>query len=373
MKYGKLLAIGGLATLLPLSAIQAAVWRAVAVKNGETVELWTSDGIRYPVSGSRFTDSLLNQELLVAGRLIPVGPLREGQVRRVVITRAIPWQPPTGGVQFRPEQRNTYAKTARTLPETELKPEALLTLELPELGNSASSGGSAPIKMCVSLPADYKRATPHPVIIHFGGGTGGTGDWQHWRRITGPENFIIVTADYNHDENEKKGLLKIGTCRDFNSKIAFHALQILRNSTMTDPKTVILTGFSSGAYSITDNLKNNPKAWQPFSGFCAIAGGSKAGSARIADRPTLFIIGANDTMRHKWLDEAVDGLKRNRPEKLFVEKVPGVGHDWPEAFTPLIRKWLENFPAYGTSARLDAMTREAPDDSVRTIVESWKQ
>ena len=176
MKYGKLLAIGGLAALLPLSAIRAAVWRAVAVKNGETVELWTSDGIRYPVSGSRFTDSLLNQELLVAGRLIPVGPLREGQVRRVVITRAIPWQPPTGGVQFRPEQRNTYAKTARTLPETELKPEALLTLELPELGNSASSGGSAPIKMCVSLPSDYKRATPHPVIIHFGGGTGGAGD-----------------------------------------------------------------------------------------------------------------------------------------------------------------------------------------------------
>lgn len=72
MKYGKLLAIGGLAALLPLSAIWAAVWRAVAVKNGETVELWTSDGIRYPVSGQPLHRSLLNQELLVAGRLIPV-------------------------------------------------------------------------------------------------------------------------------------------------------------------------------------------------------------------------------------------------------------------------------------------------------------
>ena len=76
MKYGKLLAIGGLAALLPLSAIRAAVWRAVAVKNGETVELDLKNGTLTCVEsgevlqGEVFGDFVLS--ILEAGGIRPL-------------------------------------------------------------------------------------------------------------------------------------------------------------------------------------------------------------------------------------------------------------------------------------------------------------
>lgn len=181
---------------------------------------------------------------------------------------------------------------------------------------------------------------------------------------------IIVGADYNHAENAKRGLLKIGTCRDFDCKIARYVLQILHNSVKVDPWMIILSGYSSGAYSITDNLQGN--AWKPFTGFCAIAGGSRTGSPLLKYRPILFVMGKNDTIRHGWLKEAVDGIKGGRPAALSVVMLENSGHGWDADMDKTIHNWLpESFPRLNRTERFNELIADAPADA-KPVLEKFR-
>jgi len=151
-------------------------------------------------------------------------------------------------------------------------------------------------------------------------------------------NFILIGADYSYKENKEKDLLKIGTCRDFDYKIAAHCLQILKNSTAIDEKTIILSGVSSGGYSITYSL--GCKNTDIFAGFCPIIGGYRLNyKPNIGNRPILFIAGEKDVSRIENANEAIGPLKKNNCNvELFIQK--GVGHSWSSAAYPVQKKWL---------------------------------
>ncbi|TVR78285.1 MAG: hypothetical protein EA405_14585, partial [Rhodospirillales bacterium] len=235
--------------------------RAVAVRDDEgRVELITEDGLRHRALGTAIPASLLGRELWLTARPAappptrrPAGPPPAAGPPGLLVTRVQP-PPQPAPPRFEPLPPRTYAATDRRIPESELRPGAQIEIELPELGRSAASRGEQPIRMLVALPRNYRRETAHPVIVHFHGGLGGPRGALRWRPIVGPDNVILVGADYDHHENERRGLLPLGTCRDQGSRIARHALQILGNSTRIDTGTIILAGYSSGAYSVTDNL-----------------------------------------------------------------------------------------------------------------------
>lgn len=355
---------------------QPQTWRAFIVQQPDGVEIVTSDGHSYPAQAPHFPEEAFGLELEVTGRLGP-NPSRPNDHRETLF---IDWARPTP-----PRTRSSagllsthhYARTSRTLPEDELLPGRRIELDLPELGKSATSRGAEPIKMVVDLPQNYRQETAHPVIIHFGGGRGGTGGTRQWRQLVGPLNFILIAADYDHHENERRGLLEYGTCRDENGRIALHALQIVANSTPIDAETVILAGTSSGAYNITDLFfRSDRKAVEPFSGFCAIAGGAGGpNQTRLGDKPVLLIMGSNDRAdRLEWLNETVEQLRRSRAGNVTVEIVPDVGHRWSPDMTPFIQKWLsDHFPTLGAVERRRHWTENAPSPAIKTIVEEWMQ
>ncbi len=352
-----------------LSAAPASGWQAVVVETGPgSADILLDDGRRLPLANPEAFTGGFGVELRVGGRVAAsAGKPESFKAERAVLQESAPadWK-------FQPGRRNFYSRNNLVIPADALIAGQTIDLEMPELGKSASSGGSAPIMVKISLPANYRRETPHPVIVHFGGGAGGSGEAMRYRGIVGDDNFIIVGADYDYDENVKAGTLKIGTCRDFDSRIALYILQALRNSTMIDADTVILSGYSSGAYSITDNLKKNPKAWQPFSGFCAIAGGSRTGSPQIRERPILFLMGKEDTLRHGWMNEAVEGLKKGRASSVTVRMEEGVGHEWSGVYDPIIREWLaEHFPTVGAAERRRKLLDGLEDPKARAVVQRW--
>lgn len=354
----------------PASAAPAAGWQAVAVASaeGKAAEILLEDGRRFPLENPESLSGNFGVELRVGGRVLSDdGKTARFRLERAAIRESVPVER-----KFQPGRKNFYSRNRLVIPDDALTLGASIDLEMPELGTSASSGGSSPIMVRISLPENYRRETPHPVIFHFGGGSGSASEVMRYREIVGQDNFILIGADYDYEENVKAGTLKIGTCRDFDSRIALYVLQALRNSTMIDEGTVILSGYSSGAYSITDNFRKNPKAWRHFSGFCAIAGGSQTGSPRIEARPVLFLMGREDTLRHGWMNEAVEGLKRGRASAVTVRMLDGVGHEWSSAQTPVIREWLcGNFPSIGAAERRRRLLDDLSDPKAKAVVQRW--
>lgn len=352
-------------------------WRAVAVRAASgNVELITEDGIPYRILGVPIPPALHGREILVEGHIgAPShrrGPAMPAEAAPALTVSGVRPAPEPAAPVFEPLPRRTYAQTDRTLPEAELVPGGQIVLDLPEMGKSAASGGVDPIRMWVSLPRNYRRTTAHPVIVHFAGGRGRHDGANRWRTVVGSDNFILVGADYDHHENERRGMLRIGTCRDHESRIALHVLQILGNSTRIDTATLILSGSSSGAFSITDNLTARSGPWQAFAGFCAIGGGAQTESPRLGDRVVLFLMGEDDeARRHGWLREAVASLSRVR-SNVTVHIVPGVGHSWDRSMDPFIREWLaDGFPALAAVARRRALVESDLPPEAKAVVSEW--
>ena len=344
-------------------------FRAILVKGEQGVDIIRHEGQRYPVrSRHAIPPDALDKEYQVFGRFVSD---RESGAEIFVIERASqPVQDPSP--VFTPLRPRLVAPTERTLPLDQLKPGADIELTLPELGYSTSSRGTQPIQMRFLLPGNYRRETAHPVIVHFAGGRGNAGGVTRWRRVVGPDHFILIGADYDHQENLDRGILQYNTCRDHESRIGRHALQILGNTTAFDTNTVILAGVSSGAYNITDNLRGHPRGWEPFAGFCAIAGGSGTGSPRLGERSVLFLMGAGDESRHGWLMEGVDQLKQARTKNLTVHIVPGVGHAWAPEMDPLIQEWLKtDFPLLARLERWRALLHSDLSNEAKEVVRSW--
>ena len=359
-----------LALALGLTVAEGSPLRAVAVRDAEDrVEVITEDGLRYRALGTPIPASLLGQELWLSAR--PEAPPPAQELPGLVVTGGQP-PPESPPPFFEPLPPKTYADTERVLPEAEQQPGARIEIELPELGRSAASNGENPIRMLVDLPRNYRRETAHPVIVHFGGGRGSTRGVLRWRQVVGADNIILVGADYDHHENERRGLLEIGTCRDEGSRIARHALQILGNSTRIDTNTIILAGVSSGAYSVTDNLTTRRAPWEPFAGFCAINGGAETGVPRLDGRPVLLIMGENDTAaRHGWRRDAEATLTRARAN-LTVRLVPGVGHNWGAALDAPMREWLTGaFPALAAVERRRALLEAPLPPEARAVIAEW--
>ncbi|MDZ4197728.1 MAG: hypothetical protein U1E27_00420 [Kiritimatiellia bacterium] len=357
------------------AAVQASPWRAVAVEGPSGgVDFILEDGTRYPGRGASFPISLAGKEVEVRGRMVE--DIRTKPPRTVLqVERVIP-APPFPSPVFVPAAPGFFAGTDRRLPEDQLRPGGRIELECPELGTSASSDGKEPIRMVIDLPSNYRRETRHPVIVHFGGGKGGARGVLNWRTVVGPKNFILLGADYDFEENTRREMLKIGTCRDFDSKIALTGLQMLGQSTGIDLETILLAGFSSGAFSITDNLTDDPKPWQAFAGFCAIGGGAGTGQPKLGNRSVLFLMGEEDAQRrHGWLQEAVDALGKVRGNRVTVHKFPGVGHKWDAAMTPAILEWLKkDFPAMVILERRREL-RAAPlsPAEAQTVIAAWME
>lgn len=355
-------ALISLPLLLPLAA-DAGDYRGVFTQKNDKVEFISEFGIVYDVE-NKVEDKFLNADVVAAVKNDLNCNYNPDVREKIRVNGVKPYQD-------RPDKKITFAKTNKKLPEDGIKSENTITMELPELGKSAVSGNHDPIKLEVTFPLNYQRDRQYAVIIHFAGAMGGPGEAQRYRPITEGMDVIIAGADYNYSDNEKKDLLKLGTCRDFDNKIALYCLQIIANSVPIDNDCIILSGCSSGAYSITDNFAN-PNSWKVYSGYCAIIGGSKIKPVPIGNRPILFVMGANDTMRHKWLDEAVAGLKAGKATNLTVKMIPGIGHEWNNAGSKVIREWLmEDFPQLQKRPRLQKVISETADENAKKVLTSY--
>jgi len=351
-----------LSLLLPGGAA-AGDFRGVVAQKGDQTEFISEFGAVYEVE-NKVEDKFLNTDVVVTVKNELNRNYTPDVRQKIRVNSVKPYQE-------RPDKKVTFAKTNKKLPESEIQSGKTVTVELPELGKSASSGNQQPIKLEVTFPPDYQKDRAYPVILHFAGGMGGPGEAQRYRQITEGMGVILAGADYNYGDNEKKDLLKLGTCRDFDNKIALNCLQIIANTVPVDTDCIILSGFSSGAYSITDNFAN-ANSWKVYSGYCAISGGSKIKPVPIGNRPILFAMGANDTIRHKWLDEAVAGLKTAKAANLTVKMIPGTGHEWNDATSQTIREWLiEDFPQMQKKSRLQKAVAETADDQAKKVLESY--
>lgn len=347
-------------SLLPLAAGD---FRGVLARNNDKTEFISEFGAVYDVE-NKVEDKFLNSDVVITVKN-DLNCNYNANVREKIRVNNVK------AYQNRPDKKVTFAKNNKKLPEAEIQCDKTVSMELPELGKSASSNNQSPIKLEVTFPPDYQKDRAYPVIIHFGGGMGGPGEAQRYRRIAEGMGVIIAGADYNYSDNEKKDLLKLGTCRDFDNKIALYCLQIIANSVPIDSDCIILSGCSSGAYSITDNFAN-ANSWKVYSGYCAIIGGSRIKPVPIGNRPILFVMGTNDTLRHKWLDEAVAGLKTAKATNLTVKMIPDTGHEWNDAVSKTIREWLiEDFPQLQKQSRLPKAIADTADESVKKVLESY--
>ncbi len=349
--------------LLLSLAVNAGDFRGVLTQKNDKIEFISEFGAVYDIE-NKIEDKFLNSDVTITVKNELNRNYNPDTLEKIRINSVKPYQE-------RPDKKTTFAKTNKKLPESEIKSSQTVTVELPELGKSASSGNQQPIKLEVTFPPDYQKDHAYPVIIHFGGGMGGPGEAQRYRQITDGMSVIIAGADYNYSDNEKKDLLKLGTCRDFDNKIALYCLQMIANSVPIDNDCIILSGCSSGAYSITDNFAN-ANSWKVYSGYCAIMGGSKIKPVPIGSRPILFAMGANDTIRHKWLDEAVAGLKTGKAANLTVKMIPDTGHEWNDAISKTVREWLmEDFPQLQKRPRLQKAIADTADENAKKVLESY--
>lgn len=166
----------GLLLFAAVLSLSAAEYRGVMLQKGNALEFVTTEGITYQLRpNSRKLPPILNRDVLLTTSARLNRPADLAQPKRIfwngvretpanIVMR--PYAPAQG-------KKIVYAKTPQKLPDDQLKPGATISLELPELGNSASSGGSKPIAATFKLPADFDKDQTYPVIIHFGGGTGG--------------------------------------------------------------------------------------------------------------------------------------------------------------------------------------------------------
>lgn len=314
-------------------------------------KLTTSDDNVYVLTGkpkSSIIAKEFNGKILKLWGKLLVKKLKNGKPRKYIQVSGFEGEKPKKSK--RSKKKDSFAKSDKKFSAEELKPGSTISMSLPELGNSASSKNSKPIEMTLFLPDNYAVDKKHPVIIHMSGGFGSSKGAAGWKKVTDNKNFILIGADYSHKDNKEKDLLKLGTCRDFDFKIAAHCLQILKNSTAIDEKTVILAGVSSGGYSITYSL--GCRNTDIFAGFCPIIGGTdRCEKADIGDSSILFIAGENDNQydRTKLVKEAVKVLKKKNPNvKLYIQK--GVGHSWDSQSYPVQKEWLfskfENLAKY---------------------------
>ena len=309
-------------------------WRSTLKSADETV---------YYLSANKKTSTISKnfngKELRLWGK-VTSKKLKSGESRKYIEVAGYDGEKIKVSKRLKKKKSDNFAKTDKKLPEGEMKPGASVTIPLPELGKSASSKDSKPINMTVFLPENYSADRKHPVIVHMSGGLGSSTGAGGWKNVTGNQNFILVSADYSHKKNKEKDLLKLGTCRDFDYEIAAHCLQVLKNTTKIDEKTIILAGVSSGGYSITYSLgcKNS----DIFAGFCPIIGGTdRCAKADIGNSSILFVAGENDTQydRTGLIKSAYNALKKKNPNvELFIQK--GVGHSWSHDAYPVQKKWL---------------------------------
>lgn len=309
-------------------------WMAKITTGDENV-YYLSSTKRVPVIAKEFN----GKELKLWGKVIS-RKLKSGGSRKYIEVSGFEGEKVKVSKSSKKKKSSGFAKTDKKLPEGELKPGATITMELPELGKSASSKDTKPIEMTVFLPENYAPERKHPVIVHMSGGMGSSNGAAGWKKVTDNQNFILVGADYSYKENKEKDLLKLGTCRDFDYKIAAHCLQILKNSTSIDEDTIILAGVSSGGYSITESIGCHNT--DIFAGFCPIIGGQdNFGKVDIGDRAILFVAGEKDTQydRTGLIKKAYNILKRKNPNvELYIQK--GVGHSWSAETYPVQKNWL---------------------------------
>ena len=222
---------------------------------------------------------------------------------------------------------------APELPPEKLKPGAHIILDLPELGNSWRSGGKNPIQMKVILPKDYQPGRPHPVIVDLGGGTGGIRGADMWNGIMQGKRFLFLAVDYNTS--------------GYNSGPAHaeYALDIIEKSVKIDRKKIVLTGSSSGAYSIGNVLRG--RASGRFGAFIMIIGGGPVPTKVVGDRPVLLVAGEKDTQKASAGVSRVasqqachDRLKAAGADSTIIIQ-PGVGHGFSGKHHAEVRDWIK--------------------------------
>jgi len=249
-----------------------------------------------------------------------------------------------------------------------VKPGAEIVVDIPELGNSGRRK-TEPVQAMITFPDNYDEKVKHPILASVWGGYGGINQAKRFNRIIEKKNFICIGVDYSIDK--AKG------ARDPGFQNVMYVLKLLGKVAKFDSKSMVIAGFSSGAYNISDSYDS--KNGKAFSGYILIAGGMGLNPSSVKKKAVLLIAGEKDTQKASQGKSRVSAqvscyekLKKAKANvALIMQK--GVGHSWSQDYDEEVRDWFyEKLPLFSKHhAAYEKMKKTKSQSSKKRYAKSY--
>ncbi len=243
---------------------------------------------------------------------------------------------------------------------SDLKPNATLALDFPELPNTLAgmvSGIPKVAQLGAILPANYSPRARHPLFVYLKGGSGGPeDDGAMARDIVGPEDFIAVQMPL-FKKNQPKGKTLPVTMEDLLIVSAAYRTMLEKLAATVpniDWERSIIGGHSNGAHTLSVLLAANDEfILQHFHGFWFHEGGFTLLPACLRGKEGRFLALIGDDgmtgtseFRQLMLDQAslIERQAKLMKADLQVITMRGYGHDVPPEYMRNVRQFARGKP-----------------------------
>jgi dienelactone hydrolase len=206
-------------------------------------------------------------------------------------------------------------------------------------------------QMTVCLPKNYDPTAKHPLLIFLGGGTGGRGGNPSVARALAEDtDFVCASLPLFHKTAPgEAGYDLIVREADGKYMWPFHKKMLAELDRVVpniDPAHRVIGGFSNGGHAVQEMLEQSDgEMAKMFSAFFLVNGGGRLQKYELIKGKPLMIAYGGKALRPERLAEMVAAAKAGGVE-LTAYEMKDVGHAFPEAEYPAVRKWLRG-PALG--------------------------
>lgn len=243
-------------------------------------------------------------------------------------------------------------------PKPSLRPGAVLEFtfdDLPDTLHGMYCRKRVIPRLVAHLPRNYKRSGRYPLLVYLWGWDGGAADKKalaYVRKLTSERDFIAVNMPLFKkalDPTEIHNGVLVQAFDDYPiiSRCYRKMLSaLLRAVPNIDPDRSVIGGLSNGAHTTALLLSAvDPFILNHFSGFFLLEGGWDIASLHkqvVRSKRIIKFVGGNRrrTFRRAMLDRLDAAMKVRWPPTFTVVKMPGVEHDFPDAYIPRLREWM---------------------------------
>jgi hypothetical protein len=263
------------------------------------------------------------------------------------------------------------AASVRAADAVELKPNAVLRFEFPDLPDTLASmlgGKKQPAVLTAQLPENYTPDGKFPICVYLQGGNGGDGEGngRAARNLVGPRDFICVSLPlFKHDVDPLETLAGGMVISMGDQAVISHAYQVMLQKLLAavpniTPEGSALGGFSNGAHTTGVLLAGqDPFIYTHFRSFFMIDGGFEMLAANLLQksivRPCRFLVLVGDKpVPSARLREAVGNIAQSLDVvahafllNYTTVTMHGYGHEDPPEYLKMVGAWIrgEKLPA----------------------------